>query len=515
MSLLRAAFLTLAVFALSCSGSDGDTGARPSETEAPGLPSAGAPAGSIETPAAALGTIDWYDCGVTGFECGEFVVPLDYDDPGAGTISLAVRRMPAGDPEARLGVLFANPGGPGGSAIGILSGWSRSLPETLRDRFDIVLFDPRGVGQSSPLVCAPDHQAMIGLDPYPDTEAEWQTLESVARELSDACGREGGDVLAHLGTVNVARDMDRLREALGEETISYFGYSYGTTLGQTYAELFPQHVRAMVLDGAVDVTLPSDDRTLEQTLGFEAAFQRYLADCASWGCLPGDPATTIRTLIQRAATNPIPAPHSDRPAGPGELYLALAGSLYNPASWMILTASLNGALNGDASGIILIADTFAGRGLDGTYSNQLEANIAVNCVDFENEREPASYRQQSEAFAEQAPYFGTSASVAGLMCALWPAETSPLPAPRAAGAPPIIVIGTTGDPATPYKWAVSLAGQLESGVLLTRDGEGHLAYRMGNGCIDSAVNAYLIDLQTPVPGTVCGEAGIEPAPPIR
>jgi hypothetical protein len=270
----------------------------------------------------------------------------------------------------------------------------------------------------------------------------------------------------------------------------------------------------MVLDGAVDNTLGTDRLDLEQILGFEAAFQRYLADCAARQCIAGDPGETVRSLIDEAAEEPIAASNGDRPVGAGEIIQAILGSLYSQASWTILTAGLNAALDGDGSTLLLIADSFAGRQPDGDYSNLTEAHKAVSCLDSFTERDPEHHIGLADDFAAQAPFFGAGAAQFGLYCAFWEADPEPLTAPRAAGAPPILVIGTTGDPATPYRWAVTLSQQLESGVLLTRDGEGHLAYRYGNNCIDGAVDAYLLELTLPPEGLVCGAAGIDPVPPV-
>ena len=458
--------------------------------------------------------IAWTECGSGPFDCAEYDVPLDYADPQGATITLALRRLPAEDPSRRTGLLFVNPGGPGGSTIDILSGWARSLPSELRARFDVILFDPRGVGHSSPLLCHDNVQELLGLNPYPETDADWQVIIDATRRFTEACAAAGRDILPHVGTRNAARDMDRLREAEGEATITYFGYSYGTTLGQVYADLFPTHVRAMVLDGAVDNSLPPDDLNLEQIRGFEAAFQRYLADCAASQCITGDPAATVQSLIDEVSEEPIPVVDGDRPVGSGELINAILGSLYSRATWPFLTAGLNAGLDGDGSTLLFLADNFAGRQDDGEYSNLVEAHKAVTCLDSASERDPEHHIGLADNFEAEAPFFGRPASQFGLFCAFWEAEPEPLVAPRASGAPPILVIGTTGDPATPYKWAVSLSQQLESGVLLTRDGEGHLAYRYGNTCIDEAVESYLLDLTVPPKGMVCGDAGIEPVPPI-
>jgi len=270
----------------------------------------------------------------------------------------------------------------------------------------------------------------------------------------------------------------------------------------------------MVLDGAVDVSLDADQRNLEQLVGFEAAYNRYLADCRARSCLPGDPAVTISDLIARAGITPIPSRTGDRPLGNGEALYAVIGSLYSKPSWLLLTAGVRAALDGDGSAMLFLTDTFMGR--EGTgYDNRNELNSAVNCLDYVNERDPLHYRELADEFAVHAPFFGESFAQFGLFCAFWEADPKPLRTPTAAGAPPIVVIGNTGDPATPYKWAVALASQLESGVLVTNDQEGHTAYRSGSNCIDEMVNAYLIDLTAPEDGKRCGNANITPAPPVE
>jgi pimeloyl-ACP methyl ester carboxylesterase len=373
--------------------------------------------------------------------------------------------------------------------------------------------DPRGVGESSPLVCHDNIQELIGLDPYPETDEDWDEIEDAIKEQTTQCDDVGGDILPFLGTESVARDMDRIREAMGDEQLTYFGYSYGTVIGQVYADLFPDHVRAMVLDGAVDVSISADDRAREQLIGFEAAYNRYLADCRARSCLPGDPATTISELVEEARVDPIPSPRGDRPLGGGEALFAIVGSLYSKPSWLVLTGAIRSALDGDGSAMLFIVDSFLGREGDG-YNNQNEMNSAVNCLDYANDRDPLHYREMAAEFEAEASFFGESFAQFGLYCAFWEADPKPLRTPKASGAQPIVVIGNTGDPATPFKWAVGLASQLESAILITNDAEGHTAYRSGSDCIDEAVEAYLVDLTAPTEGKRCGNANINPAPTV-
>lgn len=467
------------------------------------------PAAVAQTP----GSLVWRACG-GGFECTTLSVPLDYAAPQARRIDIALIRLRARDASARIGPLLVNPGGPGGSGIDFLRRWAALLPGQIRDRFDVISFDPRGVGESTPLLCHDNIQALMALPPAPASEEVWRQVQDAVRGFAELCASRAGGMLPYLGTLNAARDMDEIRKALGEDRISYLGYSYGTVLGAVYADLFPNNVRALVLDGAVDLSLDGETFLRYQAAGFEAAFARYLQWCRARQCLgAGDPAEAVRLLLARAEDAPIAAPQADRPAGPGEITFAMLAGLYSDALWGELTSGLNAARAGNASGLIRLADRLAGRRADGTYDNSSEMNAAVNCLDHDFGREPRRHIALAEELGVKLPFFGSYVGQGGLACAYWAAEPQPLKAPRAAGAPPTLVIGTTGDPATPYVWAQAMASQLESAVLLTFRAEGHTAYRRGDNCIDSAVNAYLLTLQMPPPGTACGNPALaEPLP---
>jgi pimeloyl-ACP methyl ester carboxylesterase len=457
--------------------------------------------------------IGWSACN-NGWECAEFAVPIDYSNPDLGDLTLALTRLPAGNPDERIGSLFFNPGGPGASAVEYLRLYSVIMPVEIKQRFDLVAFDPRGVGGSSPIRCADDLPALVGLDPDPETDAEWQGIIDTMQAFADLCAERAGAALPFYGTQNVARDMDRIRQALGEDTLNYLGYSYGTSIGQVYADMFPTTIRAMVLDGVVDNSLPPDQRNLEQILGFEAALGRFIAYCDETACFAQDARTSIETLIQRAGEAPIPAASEERPLTQGEVVWGLVSSLYARFQWGGLANAINDALGGDGSRMIRLVDNYWGRNEDGNYDNLFDANIAVNCLDQPIDGDPDHHRELSAEFAEQAPIFGAWGGYLNVVCALWGADPSPLSVPTGAGAPPILLIGNTGDAATPYKGAHALSQQLESAVLLTNDAEGHTAYLQGSNCVEDIVNAYLIDLEVPEEGTTCGDAGIEPVPPI-
>ncbi|GIW18986.1 MAG: proteinase [Tepidiforma sp.] len=470
------------------------------------------PAAGVDATPGSSAALQWSSCGGRA-ECATLQVPLDWADPAGETIELSVIRYPARKPDQRIGVLMANPGGPGGSAIDFMKTWQAIAPAAIRDRFDLVAFDPRGVGESTPIVCHQRLQELVAVDPDPETDAEWRDAERVSKAFADDCAAAAGRLLPYVGTKNVARDMDALRQALGEEQLTYVGYSYGTTIGAVYADMFPGRVRAFVLDGGTDQALDYETVSITQMIGFERALQAYLADCAAKRCAlarDGDPRAAIDRVIAMAEQAPIPAPGADRPAGPGEVQLGIIAALYSKFTWNQLTGALTRALGGDGTGLVELTDFYLQRNPDGTYPNLIEANYAVNSVDSVCPRDPQAYRAMADRFAKLAPTFGRAAATSGLVCAYWAAEPDPLGVPRAAGAPPILVIATTNDPATPYEWGKALSEQLESGVLLTYRGEGHTIYAQGSACVDEIVNAYLLNLAVPAAGATCGDG---PPPP--
>jgi pimeloyl-ACP methyl ester carboxylesterase len=456
--------------------------------------------------------MEWRGCGGP-FECAQFPVPINYTRPEGEEIGLSLVRLPAADASKRIGSLFVNPGGPGGSAIDFIRAWVVALSKDVRDRFDLIAFDPRGVGASTPLDCNFNIQDILRLEPSPDDDSEWEQVVRVTDDFTAACARGAGTALAYYGTDNVARDMDRIRQALGEERLSYVGYSYGTSIGQVYASLFPRNVRAMVLDGVVDMTLSADQSSLEQTLGFEAALQRYFTGCRASRCFPVDPEAAVRDLLNRAQAAPIPSRNGERTLTEAEALWGIIGSLYSSVQWPGLSAAINAALNGDGTAMIRLVDRFWGRGPDGEYDNLLEMNVAVNCLDNAASRDIEHHKQLPARFGEQAPIFGPSLATGYLVCALWDTQAKPITAPAATGLPPVLLIGNTGDPATPLKWAIAVNKQMPSSVLITDDKEGHTAFGQGDSCIDRAVETYLIELKLPTAGARCGSAGIKPAPP--
>ena len=464
-------------------------------------PSPAAPAGS---PLAGYygQHLAWSGCG-DGFQCSTLQVPLDYHHPEGRRLDIAVIRLPAADPARRIGSLVINPGGPGGSGLDYARYARQSFTQNVRDRFDIVGFDPRGVGKSSPLHCVSGAQLdrYFHVDPSPDNQAEVDEVVATDKMLADGCFRDDPGLVRHMSTLEEARDMDILRAALGDAKLTYLGKSYGTYLGAKYAQQFPTHIRALVLDGALDPAMSSEESNRVQALGFETELKQFLSWCASTSsCSLGTSAAqTTQVFDQLQAgveTRPLPT-RSGRTVGPGEFFLGAAASLYAPAQgWPALASALAEARNGRGDILLALSDSLTDRHSDGTYSNLQEANAAINCVDRPSSRDLSTYAADARKLQQVAPHFGPGIAWGSAGCAFWHAPAVEAPHPVAApGAPPILVVGTTRDPATPYSWAQALTRELDSGVLLTYDGDGHTAYERGSACVDRIVDAYLIDLQ--------------------
>ena len=420
-------------------------------------------------------------------------------------------RLPAQGDGPRIGSLLVNPGGPGGSGIEYARYARYLFPAQVRARFDIVGFDPRGVGSSTPVRCLSDAEldALIAAPAVPRTPAQTAEVVAASRHFGAACQAKNGELLAHVGTVDSARDMDVLRAALGEAKLTYLGKSYGTFLGVKYAELFPGRIRGLVLDGALDPALTGARLNEVQASGFEANLRDFLSSCArNGGCPLGSTAAAATAELDRLLAalerSPLPAA-GNRRLGPGPALLGLAAGLYSPQNgWPRLSAALAAAEKGDGAKLLGLTDSLTDRDPGGHYSNEVEANAAINCLDRPWPTSLPAIAASAVSAARTAPHFGAGLVYSSLPCAYWPVPPVEMPHPvRATGAPRILVVGTTGDPATPYVWSQALAGQLDSGVLLTFEGDGHTAYGRGSSCVDSAVNRYLIELRAPPAGQVC------------
>ncbi|MGV9773540.1 alpha/beta hydrolase [Streptosporangium sp. NPDC003464] len=456
--------------------------------------------------------LDWAGCG-DGFECAELSVPLDHDSPGGERIKISVIRLPAsGD---RIGSILVNPGGPGGSGVEYARSARSVLSEAVRARFDVVGFDPRGVGGSSPVRClsSSDLDAYLALDTSPDSPAEVAALEEGSRRFAAGCQARSGKLLPHVGTADAARDMDLLRAALGDEGLTYLGKSYGTQLGAVYADLFPGRVRALVLDGAVDPSLSPLELNATQAHGFEVALDAFLENCFTAGDCPFDgPVKSAREeiagLLRKVDQETLANQNGDgRQIGEAWTTLGLITPLYDRQSWPALRRALNEALEGDGTTLLRMADLLIDRREGGTYSNQTEANMAVNCVDGRFPRDSSAFATAARDAAGDAPLFGPSVMWSSLPCAYWPVGGESRGKVDAPGAAPIMVVGTERDPATPYAWSEALADQLSSGVLVGFDGDGHTAYLTGSSCVDRLVDDYLINLAVPKDGTYCPKIG--------
>jgi pimeloyl-ACP methyl ester carboxylesterase len=484
-------------------------GTGPAASQAPSVPGTVASWRPCpEVPGALVGR------GASGmrYDCASVAVPRDWNAPQSGqTYEVAMIRVRSQNQSDRIGSLLVNPGGPGASGIdtAIYLSFGQQfggLPTEITDRFDIVGFDPRGVGRSDPVRCisSREQDQAIAADPDPVSQAEFDEIVALNRGIAENCGRKYGDQLPLFATEQAARDMDALRAAVGDPKLSYLGFSYGTLLGATYAQLFPQNIRALVLDGAVDPTSEFVARSEAQVKGFERAFANYTAWCSRTPqqCPIGpDARGAITDALAKAAVSPVRGPDG-RAATEGWVFLGLISALYDESGWPMLAKAIDTLQAGDAEGILDLADQYAHREPDGSYSNLFDANAAVNCADAAEVPTVEQVRQLQSEWRTKYPMFGASQAITLLTCALWPGKRDPYPVGPATGAPPIVVVGTTGDPATPYENTAELAGMLGTGQVLTWEGEGHTAYP-NTGCITSAVDRYLIDLVVPPAGQRC------------
>lgn len=495
--------MLVALVAVGCNG--GDDSSQTSRRSQPATTTTVAPPTTTTTePAPDPPPLVWNPCG--GNECATLTVPLDYAHPRAATIPIALVRRRATDPAHRIGSLVINPGGPGEAGTQLLGRDLGVLTPTVKARFDIVEMDPRGVGNSGGLHCSDPGTGGSGtgakVDPVPVTPAGRTALIDADRGYAQACAQRAGALLGRIGTTDVARDLDQLRKALGDERLTFLGISYGTLLGATYADLYPTHVRALVLDGVIDGALPSFELWMAQAVGFQQQLDGFFAACGS-SCAwqPGIPLPdALDRLIQRIRAQPLPAGNGAI-VGVSELYSALFSRLYSRSRWGSLGQALGAAERGDGGPILDITRSYLGETSGSTINS--DASNAINCLDHPVDTDVTHYPALAAQAALRARHFGPYLAWAGAMCATWEAPPSREPhAVQAPGAPPALVIGTTDDPATPYAWAQDVASHFDQAALLTRNGTGHVAY-FSSSCIRSKVDAYLVDLALPPPGTVC------------
>lgn len=486
----------------------------------PGGPKPAAQTGTVEAEPveAALSPfytqqLAWSSCGDN--QCATLSVPLDYANPGSGEkVALKILKVPASSSSGRLGSLLVNPGGPGASGAEYASYGSGVVSKDVLRYYDLIGFDPRGVGDSEPVDCLDDKSfdTFLGTDSSPDDAAEEQQLKTVSTQLATGCtSGENARLAPYMSTEDVARDLDILRAALGDERLNYLGKSYGTLIGSTYADLFPKRVGRMVLDGVLPPDVDSTEMARGQAVGFESATRAWAADCVAegscaMGATPDAAVQGVRDLLARLDRSPIPTGDPSMPQlNEAWASLGIAYAMYDQGKWSALTEALAEAKKGDGSAVMSMADAYAGRSRGGTYrGNDLEAMYAVNCLDRPDSPDLAHYEQVARDLAAQAPTMGAMLAWGNLPCGLWPVKGGAAPHTVSAdGSNTIVVVGTTRDPATPYEWSVRLNDQLSNSVLLTMDGDGHTAYGRANSCIDKAVDAFYVSGTTPKDGTRC------------
>jgi pimeloyl-ACP methyl ester carboxylesterase len=444
-----------------------------------------------------------------GVEGGRITVPVDYSDPQGDTLELWVTRHRTTS-EQRAGVLFANNGGPGVPASSMAANVSGWFEQPLIDAFDIVSWDPRGTGQSGGSVDCIDNSEydryFASSDITPDDETERQVLIDLASDFAQSCIANVGDLLPHLGTNNSARDMDAIRQALGEEQVSYFGYSYGSELGAVWATLFPDTVRAAVLDGAAHPDADGVEPAKQQQLGFERVFNTFLAGCsADSSCAfhnGGDAEGAWDALIAQLEEQPIPGPDG-RPAITVEVAITGAvHAMYTDRRWPALAQSLAAAANGDGAGLLRFHDDYFQRNpADGSYTNLLESFKAITCADDGDRLTPEESDAEAQELIGIAPRLFPF-TTGSYTCDFFPPSADPRIAITGERAGPIVVIGTTGDPSTPLDSSTAMADALEDGNLVAVVANRHTAYRSGD-CINDIVHQYLIWLEVPAADTRC------------
>lgn len=491
-----------------------------------GLVTAGAlAASSALAPASAAPAVDpglepyygqvltWEPC-EQGRECAWLTVPRDYAEPAGPTIRLRLTRVPASGPaDRRQGSLVVNPGGPGASGLDFASYVARSVAPAVAREFDIVGFDTRGVGRSAPVRCMTAEQTTRWLraDLSPDTPAEERRIMALGAKLARGCLEMSPGIARHVGTENTVRDLDIMRAALGDDRLNLLGYSYGTYLGSLYAEDFPDRVGRFVLDGAVDPSLDVMEISKGQSRGFQVAVTRFAKDCAqSSNCPWPGPYTSVISGINRLLSDidrtPMPT-GAARQLVQAEALSAIFYAMYSPALWPSLRFALNQAALGDGRGLQTIADYAADRTLPNQYeTNMASAFPAIACWDGPAAPGRAALKAAAAAWSRKAPVpeLARAMSWGNAACSAWFGHSTRIPAPAlSTTTSPILVIGTTYDPATPYAWAQALARQLPTATLLTYDGDGHTAYGSGSRCIDDAVDRYLLTGEVPPAGTVC------------
>lgn len=472
--------------------------------------------------------LDWGSCADSGglagwlgggdLECAQLSVPVDYADPNGESLEVAVSRLPStGD--AAQGALLVNPGGPGGSGVDLMGSAEQLFGEDIPEAYDIVSFDPRGVSRSAGIECFDDDAQRDAWRSQPVFDPQEQSVDELRqeyRELGEDCAQRSGPVLEHMSTAEVARDLDVLRAALGQTEADYLGFSYGTHIGAEYAELFPQRVGRFVLDAAVDPSAGAAETALAQAEGFEGALRSFLEHCLASEptCFADGSAEEAAAEVQRILARP----EAEEITGPdGRRVTAVQATegviapLYSTATYSTLNEALLDAQAGDYDALQGLSDQNHGRQPDGSYQgNSTVSFTAVSCLDAADDSvTDARMAAHQQELNRAAPTFGPYLGYGEAACQGWPAAThSPAEPVDSETDAPILVIGVTEDPATPYAWSEALTEQLGTARLLTRDGAGHISYSSGNGCIVEAANRYLLEGTLPEEGTVCTDVSL-------
>ncbi len=451
-------------------------------------------------------SLTWKDCGKSQ-QCARAIAPMDWDHPSKVTdISLALTR--ASTTGTRLGSLFVNPGGPGASGYDLVhDNLDYAASKTLQKSFDVIGWDPRGVGRSTPVSCYTDKKLdefVYGVAKNPVNSPAWVTeVTEQAKDFAASCLKNTGPALQFVDTQSTVHDLDMLRAVVGDKKLNYLGYSYGSDIGMYYINRFAKKVGHVVLDGSTDSTLSSFDINLTQSTGFEDALKAYLADCTSTKSCPfpgsvDDSLAKISVLYDRLTVTPIDAPDG-RVLDQKVLDTAINSGLYDKASWPYLSDMFSEIRTGKTDTAFVLADSYNGRNADGSYKdNSLEAFAAIGCLDYPTQTDPGVIANEDAQLVKAAPTLTRPSVIGDVTCENWPFHNREAPpVVTGAGAAPILILSSTGDPATPYQWGVALSKQLESAHLVTRHGEGHTAYNRGIPCIDNAVDRYFVSGTVP------------------
>lgn len=440
--------------------------------------------------------IEWSACtDDPKLDCARLAVPFDYSGATQGSFSLRIVRRPADNQTTKVGSMLVNPGGPGFGGSFLAESAESYFSENLLSKFDIIGWDPRGTGKSTPAVdCIDDYDEYFAVDPTPSDQQQKDELVRVSKEFADACETRSAAILPHISTNNTARDMDTIRRALREDTITYFGFSYGSELGATWATMFPTTVRAAVLDGAVDPAADYMEAGLQQARGFESELTKFLARCSRTATCAfhnsGKSEVAFDRLMAKLDAQPLVVSSDRTPVNLAVAMVAVSQAMYSSSIWGDLEAALADAQKGDGAGLLALNDSYFERNSDGTYGNELEAFLAISCLDDPGPSTVAGVDEYLPTFKEAAPRLWPGFT-GGYACQFWPATTDPRVAVTGTGAGPIVVIGTTGDAATPLAGTRKMASTLEDGRLIIVAANRHTGYGV-NACVVEAVDDYLI-----------------------